>query len=326
MNKFLFSLVFFFSFTLYADPTDTYLVHKVGSSPIIDGELSDWEGVSAVSFTVHTDGSAGSTSGIGKAVWDSEAIYFAFEINDSDVKSNYTDQDDNLFNNDDLIEIFLDFDGDQKHYLELGVSAGNVNYDMTVCPSVSCGTWGGSSIWDITGLETAVTVSGTLNNSLDVDEGYIVEVKIPFSGLTSAPEANFSVPNVGTVWKGNLYNIDYNTGAGIDAANDYLSWSTLSSFGFHKPSEFASFQFADGGTGVNDLKDELRVVLKNDNQWEITTSTESAVNVFDLAGRRVISSSLTGRNLLNLSFLKQGVYIITIEGDYSITSEKIFVK
>ena len=235
MKKLLLSILALGAISASADSNDSYTITKVTSAPTIDGQLTEWSGVPTMSFTVHTDGSAGSTSGTAQAVWDDNAIYFAFSISDTDVKSNYTNQDDKLFNNDDLVEIFLDFDGTGKDYLELGVSAANVNYDLTACPAITCGGWYGSGLngYDVAGLETTAIVNGTLNNSADTDQGYVIEVKIPFSGLTSAPDANFSTPQVGTIWKGNVYTIDYNTGAAVDQANDYLSWSTLNSFGFH---------------------------------------------------------------------------------------------
>lgn len=309
-----------------ADSGDTYHVKKVVSAPVIDGQLTEWSDVTEVNFTVHTDGSTGSTSGTAQVVWDDDAIYFAFSISDTDVKSNYTDQDDNLFNNDDLVEIFLDFDGDQKNYLELGVSAANVNYDMTACPAVSCGFWVGNSTWDISGLETAVIVNGTINNSLDVDEGYIIEVKIPFSGLTSAPEANFETPMAGTEWKGNLYTIDYSTGALIDAANDYLSWSTLGSFGFHQPSEFALFVFDEIGALIEEQNELFDIVFKGANKWQILSRNETTVKLYDLTGKEVFTQTYNDIGLLNFSSFHSGIYLLAIEGNGIKKTEKLIVK
>ena len=247
MKKIILLICLLSSISVFANSNDKYTIEKTSSPPIIDGDLSEWNNISAVSFSVHNTGLEGTTSGTAKAVWTNDAVFFAFSIKDVDVMNTYFSKDDPLYNNDDLIEIFLDFDGDGKDYVELGVSAANINYELTVCPSVNCGSWGGSGLsgWDIVGLETAALLSGTLNNSSDVDDGYTIEVKIPFSGLSSAPGSNFEIPTNGSTWLGNFYTIDYSTGAAKDAANDYLSWSTLPVFGFHQPNHFATFEFVD---------------------------------------------------------------------------------
>lgn len=326
MKKALLSIFTIITTSLFADVGDTYYIKKVTTAPTIDGNITEWDGVPSVPFTVHTDGSVGSTSGTAQVVWDDDAVYFAFSISDTDVKSNYTDQDDNLFNNDDLVEIFLDFDGDGRNYLELGVSAANVNYDMMVCPAVTCGSWGTNSAWDITGLETATTIVGTINNSADVDEGYIIEVKIPFTGLSSAPSAGFENPDVGTVWKGNLYTIDYNTDAGIDAANDYLSWSSLSSFGFHQPSEFASFEFADGGSVVNSISSTDSFKNINGNVWSLSVEGITSLFVYDLTGKLVTNTSVLQFGTIDLEAFQPGIYIVKMINSGVDETRKIMVK
>lgn len=325
----LFLLAFLLGTTvIFADPNDSYSIQKVISSPTIDGVLSDWEGVSKMNYSVHTDGSVASTSGTAQAVWDDNAIYFAFSISDSDVSSKYTSQDDKLFNNDDLVEIFLDFDGSGKDYLELGVSAANINYDLTACPAVTCGGWFGSGLngYDISGLETAVIVNGTINNSSDTDQGYIVEVKIPFSGLTTAPDANFTTPQIGTVWKGNVYSIDYNTGATVDQANDYLSWSTLNSFGFHQPSKFASFEFVGVSSSDNPSENPASFLYSSENVWMLSTSVETDLKIFSLGGKLVKEGLYKTNNLIDLNSLKAGIYFVSIQKQGILESKKIVIK
>ena len=51
-------------------------------------------------------------------------------------------KDSKIYETDDLVEIFIDPDGDGKNYLEIGVNAFSTHYDMLVkCISPECGGW-----------------------------------------------------------------------------------------------------------------------------------------------------------------------------------------
>lgn len=327
MKKFIFLTCLLSSVSVFANSNDKYIIEKTSSPPIIDGDLSEWDNISNVSFSVHNTGLEGSTSGTAKAVWTNDAVFFAFSIKDVDVMNTYFSKDDPLYNNDDLIEIFLDFDGDGKDYVEIGVSAANINYDLTVCPSVICGSWGGSGLsgWDIVGLETEAIVIGTLNNSSDVDEGYTIEVKIPFSGLSSAPGSNFEIPTNGSTWRGNLYTIDYSTGAAKDAANDYLSWSTLPAFGFHQPNDFATFEFVDLLNSKDATLELPAITFLGGNKWSVSNKEILDVSLFDLFGKE-IQITRGDTDIINLSTFSKGIYLLVVEAKEGISIHKVLVK
>lgn len=309
--------------SLQANSSDSYTIKKVAVAPVIDGQVTEWQGIETMTYSVHNTGATGTSSGVAQAVWSDDAVYFAFSISDSDVRSTLTNQDDNLFNEDDLVEIFLDFDGDGKNYVELGISAADVNYDMTVCPTVTCGSWGSNGTWDISGLETAVTVVGTLNNAGDVDQGYFIEVKIPFSGLSNAPSANFSVPQIGSTWKGNVYTIDYST-AGADLS--YLSWSNYTAFGFHQPNDFATFEFGGLATSVNTLASSNVFTMIEQNVWNIQMSGATTVLVYDLTGKIVSSKTVLQSGLVDLNGFNSGVYLVKLENAGEVETKKVMVK
>jgi hypothetical protein len=308
---------------IFANSNDTYSIQKVASPPTIDGQITDWQNIPVMTFSVHNTGASGTAGGFAQAVWDDEAIYFAFTIQDNDVRATLTNQDDNLFNSDDLVEIFLDFDGDGQNYVELGISAADVNYDMTVCPTVTCGSWSSNTTWDIAGLETAVTVVGLINNQPITDQGYFVEIKIPFSGLQSAPLAGFTTPEVSTIWKGNVYCINYATSG---SAIDYLSWSNYTSFGFHQPNDFASFVFADIPVSVSNATAQLNLRALGENKWMNLDNQISSITVYDLSGQIVKTLDLVAQNSIDLNSLSKGIYFIQAVKSNQILTQKVYVR
>jgi len=58
--------------------------------------------------------------------------------------------------------------------------------------------------WD-SGLISAVKVQGTIDDSSDKDQGWTVEMRIPFDHLASVPHLP---PRPGDRWRFNLYRLD----------------------------------------------------------------------------------------------------------------------
>jgi hypothetical protein len=58
--------------------------------------------------------------------------------------------------------------------------------------------------WD-SGLQSAVKVNGTIDDPSDRDQGWTVEMKIPFARLHAVPHLP---PRPGDRWRFNLYRLD----------------------------------------------------------------------------------------------------------------------
>jgi hypothetical protein len=80
----------------------------------------------------------------------------------------------------------------------------------------------------------AVQVSGSVQNSGDLDERWTVEARIPFGDL------KVSTPRAGDVWRGNFYRFNRDRGAEAEQ----LSWSPTVWQGFHQPTRFGYLRFA----------------------------------------------------------------------------------
>jgi len=140
-----------------------------------------------------------------RLLWDDQYLYFHAEMEDHDLFADVKEHDGALWNND-VFELFFKPSDSGPGYYEFEVNAANAILDMYQ-PSRGSGgflRWGKAHQFH---LKTAVHLRGTLNVRTDVDEGWSVEGKIPWSDFHhtgGAPKANAN-------WKGTLCRYDYST-------------------------------------------------------------------------------------------------------------------
>ncbi len=208
-------------------------VYKTTETIIVDGDLSDWKTTFLGPFVIHNSGEKATQNTFVSLSWNDKNLYIAYRSDDSKIVGTSQMKDSKIYETDDLVEIFMDPDGDGKNYLEIGVNAFSANYDMLIkCPSSTCGGWNASMTFDISEIETI---------SKTTPEGFCTEIKIPFSSLGKIKNGNFSQPKTGTKWKGNAFRIDYGNTTEYLALQHYKSLK----FGFHQPQEFAVFEFIE---------------------------------------------------------------------------------
>ncbi|MBZ4035159.1 carbohydrate-binding family 9-like protein [Flavobacterium sp. 17A] len=206
-------------------------VYKAKKQITVDGNLSDWETPFLGPFVIHNSGQKATQDTFVSLSWNEENLYIAYKCTDSNIIGKSQPKDSQIFYTDDLVEIFLDPDGDGQNYIEIGVNAFSTNYDLLLkCISPECGGWRTAMDFDIKGIETVSKINSG---------GYIVEVKIPFSSLEKIENGGFQQPRIGTKWKGNTFRIDYGNTTEYLALQPYKSLK----FGFHQPKEFAVFEF-----------------------------------------------------------------------------------
>lgn len=168
-----------------------------------------------------------------KLLWDSEHLYVGFEVKDKDVVGGFDPKqvDPQLWNKD-TVEIMIDpdGDGDNRDYYEIQINPQNLVFDSQFdsynMPRVAPHGPFGHQSWSAE-LKSAVTIQGTLDDSSDRDEGYIVEAAIPWRVFTKAKQ---SPPRPGDSWRMNFYAMQNNGG---------VAWSPILGQGnFHKASRF----------------------------------------------------------------------------------------
>lgn len=173
-----------------------------------------------------------------KANWDKDAINFYISVLDTTLVIQQTQRDSKIFATDDCVEIFIDFDGDGKNYLELGVNPNKVYYDYKInCPKKVCGYWDNDPDWNLDSifLQKSSFVTTTAEDEY-IESGYALFISIPFSALNGFNNFGYSPPSKGTIWRVNVFNINQETKA-------FNAWSPSHSFGFHQPDYFGKFIF-----------------------------------------------------------------------------------
>jgi len=165
---------------------------RATAAPTIDGILDEpvWAGegttlVGSLHGEPWPDPSAGRPRGSAGAVhlaWDEQALYAAATFADRDVWATMTEQDDPLWK-EEVFELFVFGEPRAQRYLELQVSPRGVTFDAKFETYRK-----GQEDWD-SQWTTAVDLRGTLNNRKDRDEGWSVEVAVPWSEICEYTQA-----------------------------------------------------------------------------------------------------------------------------------------
>ena len=207
------------------------------SGPIVvDGKLDDAAWTKAVStgpFGSSFNGAPVHSETTAKLLYDDEFLYVAFDCHDEDVWGTLLKKDDPIYG-EEVVEIFLDADGDGRTYNELEVSPHNTQFDAAFEERRK--DLDKAILWD-SGMESAVQVQGTIDNPSDVDRGWTVEMKIPLKNLYAVPHLP---PKPGDTWRFNLYRLDYHSGRKV---NEGQAYSPLYLGDFHNLPRFAYLKF-----------------------------------------------------------------------------------
>jgi hypothetical protein len=188
-------------------------------------------------------------------LWDDEAFYVAAEMEEPDVWGTLTARDSVIFHDNDF-EVFIDPDGDTHEYYELEVNALNTVWDlMLVRPYRD----GGPPIdaWDIAGLRTAVNVRGRINSPGTPDEGWSVEIAMPWRVLREAAPGR-KPPAPGQQWRVNFSRVEWpwqltngqyerkkDPATGRVVKEDNWVWSPQGLVDMHMPERWGFVQFSD---------------------------------------------------------------------------------
>ena len=180
-----------------------------------------------------------------KLLWDGGGLYVGYEVRDANVRGGWPAgaTDAHLWEKD-TVELMIDpdGDGDNKDYYEIQVNPQNLCFDSQFddynAPKGGPSGPFGHQEWSAA-LESAVRVHGTLDDPSDQDQGYTVELRLPWSSLTKARRAP---PSPGDSWRMNLYAMKDNGG---------VAWSPVLGQGnFHRASRFGRVHFGGPPPGA----------------------------------------------------------------------------
>jgi hypothetical protein len=202
-------LLFAICGALFAQPKQ-YDVHRATSPLKIDGHLDD----AAWSKAAWTDGFVDILGGDRpapkfrtrmKMLWDDDYLYIAAELEETDVWGTLTAHDSVIFRDNDF-EVFLNPTGDGLKYFEFEINALNTGWDLFLDKPYKKGGKA-DNMWEMPGYKSAVAIDGTLNNPLDKDVGWSVELALPWSAFVE--RSGKGRPSVGDDWRMNFSRVEW---------------------------------------------------------------------------------------------------------------------
>jgi hypothetical protein len=140
-----------------------------------------------------------------KMLWDDQYLYILAEMEEPHLWATLTKRDAIIFNDHDF-EVFLDPNNDQEQYFEYEINALGTIMDLFMTKPYKKG---GPMVmgWNSTGLLSAVKLNGTLNDNRDTDQGWIVEMAIPYKDLERP--GRISQPQPGATWRINFSRVQW---------------------------------------------------------------------------------------------------------------------
>ena len=208
-----------------------------GAAVTIDGVLDEEAWSKAAGTGLFVDVATGlpnpqiPSQGEARVFWNDQFLFIGIEAYDKTVRGGFpADAKDPHLWERDTVEIMIDPDGDNKDYYEIQVNPQNLTFD-TQFDDYNRPNGGGKGPFGheewTAGAERAVKVHGTLDDDSDTDDGYTVELKIPWSAFAKAQK---TPPAPGSSWRINFYSMQNNGGT---------AWSPILGMGnFHKASRF----------------------------------------------------------------------------------------
>lgn len=120
-----------------------------------------------------------------KMLWDAKYLYIAADLAETDLWATLKHHDEIVFHDNDF-EVFVDPDGDTREYYEIEVNAIGTIFDLYL-PAPYRANGKANHDWTATGMQVAIHLDGTLNNSSDTDRGWQIEMAIPWTTFAPIP-------------------------------------------------------------------------------------------------------------------------------------------
>jgi len=194
-----------------------------------------------------------------KMLWDDQYFYFGADLEEPNIWATYSERDSVIFHENDF-EIFIDPDGDTHAYYELEINAINTVWDLMLVKPYRDG---GPALdaWDIRGLKTAVHLRGTPNRPGDKDQGWSVEIAMPWGVLEEAAPGQRR-PKAGEQWRVNCSRVEWaltvmdgkyvkrtDARGKVLPENNWV-WSPQGAINMHMPERWGYVQFSSRAAGA----------------------------------------------------------------------------
>jgi hypothetical protein len=217
-------------------PIPAYEVKRATSRIVVDGKLDDkaWAAAPTIEFIFPFPNQTGAKQKTtARLLWDDENLYVGYDCEDADITAVRLERDDPTYM-DDAVEIFINPKPTQTGaYFGLEMNARAVLYDYLMYDSRYA-----FKRFNMQGVQLATNIRGTLNVGGDKDEGWSLEVAIPWVNFEELSKR----PTPGTTWTANLNRWD-----GTEPARRLSMWSdpVQQRPNPHVPARFGQLTFVD---------------------------------------------------------------------------------
>jgi hypothetical protein len=213
----------------------TYQCRRAPEPIGIDGNTSDpaWNLAEPVELVRNLDGGIPRFATTARLLWDDTCLYISFVCLDEEIFARMAQRDDPLWE-EEVVEVFINPNGDVTGYLEYEVNPLNTLLDLYVLnrpPHPAHFLFA----WNSRGIRHAVRVKGDAQRKDSIDQSWNVEIAIPWEDFVTAPHLP---PLSGDRWRINLYRIDRYQGQ-----EELSAWSPTGQPTFHVPGQFGELIF-----------------------------------------------------------------------------------
>lgn len=217
---------------------ESHPVVRAAEPVFIDGKANEgfWREAPPVPLFVPVTLAEPQTRTDVRVAWDDEHLYLFFDVEDQDIVATFTERDSPVWE-EDVVEVFLRPDPSRSDYYEINFSPHGVIYDSWIVKRGARAhrKW---SEWNAQGIRVATQIRGTPNDWTVVDEGYTVEIAIPFAEL---PSLEGRRPQAGDRWTFNLARYDFSIH--LPEGRELSASSPLPAVNFHLHENWRSLIF-----------------------------------------------------------------------------------
>ncbi|MBN1155515.1 carbohydrate-binding family 9-like protein [candidate division KSB1 bacterium] len=228
-----------------------------------------------------------------KMLWDDQYFYIFAEMEEPDVWATLKKRDSIIFYDNDF-EVFIDPDGDTHRYYELEINAFSTEWDLFLDKPYRDNNKA-VFFWDIGGMKSAVHVNGTINRPGDTDNGWNLEIALPWVVLKECADKD-APPKSGDQWRVNFSRVEWqvdvknrkyqkkiNPATGRSFPEDNWVWSPQGLIDMHYPEMWGFVQFSEkiAGTGI----DEFEYHQEEDLKWALRQIYYRQRNHYNRSGK-----------------------------------------
>ncbi len=253
---------------LLTNPPRSYVCQFTHSPIVIDGRDTEeaWQAIPWSEEFLDIEGPAAPPPFLKtqvKMLWDKHYLYILARLEEPHLWATLTERESIIFQENDF-EVFIDPDGDTRHYYELEINARGTTWDLMLTRPYSL-MGKPISAWDIVGLQKGIHLAGTLNDPTDTDTAWMIELAFPFKILLEN-NPNRSTPLHGESWRINFSRVEW----ALDVLNNqYVKkndlstgkalleynwvWTPQYQINMHKPEYWGFVLFSENEAGTKEI-------------------------------------------------------------------------